>query len=93
MIFVRPFSSKSQGVIEACSHLGMVVIFGFVVLLYFRGNAIEERSLMNVGYGMMAIILLNVAFNVAFAILSSLVGLIIFCRSKLKRRTSPLKEL
>ena len=71
----------------------MAILFGFVIFLHFRGNGIQERSLMNVGYGMMGLIVLNIAFNLVSLLLTSLLSLIHFCKRKQKKiQANPLKE-
>ena len=37
----------------------MVCILGFIIYLQAVGNTLTERKLMNIGYGMIAVILVN----------------------------------
>ena len=60
----------------------MVMLFGSVIYLYFQGNSISERSLMNVGYGMIGVILGSVAFGIMSLLATSLISLISLCRKK-----------
>ena len=85
MAIVKPFASKLQGFIELSSQSTMVILIGFIVYVPFQGDSISERGLMNVGYGMIAVILLNMGTNLLTVLVTSIVSLVHFCRRKKKK--------
>ena len=92
MVVVRPFSSKFQVMIEFCSHSGMAILFCFIIYIYYKGSSIQERTLMNVGYCMMGVILFNIGFNLLSLVVTSTLSLFSLCKRKKKVETSPLNE-
>ena len=66
----------------------MAILMIFIIYLHLDGNSISERALMNVGYCMIALILINFTVNLLSLIIISLIGLILFCK---KKRTKSAK--
>ena len=84
IVLVRPFSSKLQTFVELCSQIDIAVLFGFMMYVHFQGNSISDRSLMNVGYCMIGVIMFGVSFNLITLIVMSTATLIAFFRTKKK---------
>ena len=64
----------------------MVAIIGFFLYLSKASGTLSERALMNVGYGMIGVILMNFAVNLAFVLATSIGSLVEFCRKKKRRK-------
>ena len=54
----------------------MVAIIGFFLYLSKASGTLSERALMNVGYGMIGVILMNFAVNLAFVLATSIGSLV-----------------
>ena len=63
----------------------MVCILGFIIYLQAVGNTLTERALMNVGYGMIAVILVNFLVTLISLLIVSIGSVCKFCKKKRKR--------
>ena len=86
---IKPYSSKLHAFMELLSQIDVTLLLFFVVYLHFHGNSISERSLMNVGYGMLAVILPAVLFGLIVNLVKVLIAFVLFfkriCRRNKKR--------
>lgn len=76
MAVVRPFISKLQILLEFFSKLTMLLLMGFIIYLRGVGKTISERALMNVGYAMILVILLNLTVTLVALLVTTVIGIV-----------------
>ena len=72
--------------LEMISKLTLIVLVCFMIYLDRKGSKMEERSLMSVGYAMIAVILVNAAINLLCYLVSAVGSLLSALRKCLRKR-------
>lgn len=62
------------------SKVTLIVLVCCMIYLHLKGDATDERSLMNVGYAMIGVILLNVAINLIVLIVTAIISTLLFMK-------------
>ena len=68
----------------------LIFLMSCMIYLYLKGDKIDERSLMNIGYAMIGGILIDVAINLITLLITGIIAMCVFfkkcCSKKSKAR-------
>ncbi len=86
VVLVKPFASKWMNLLEVINKVTILCVFVLVLYLAAAGSSLSERKVMDVGYGLLAVILLDVGLNLVVLLATSIKALVEHCQKTKERK-------